>query len=144
MRAQGLRSVYALAYLYAGATDAFATLAAVAFWLKALVMVVAPVVFALQHTSLLWGFKGPRDLERRGRLRAGGYWDGVTKTASLAACVLTGCALAVLSIGAGDTQLPPAFFVRSALFVLCASFSLSFFALDWYATRGDRDAAAAP
>jgi hypothetical protein len=50
--------------------------------------------------------------------------------------------LAVLGIAAGDTQLPPAFFVKSALFVLCAAFGVTFFALDWYAARGDREAAA--
>jgi hypothetical protein len=135
---------HALGYLYAGATDAFATVADVMFWLRTLVMLVAGIAFSLRHTKLLWGLKGPRDLERRGRLRAGGYLDDVVRNASLAACVLTGCALVVLSIGAGDSQLPAAFFVKSALFVLCATFGVTFFALDWYATRGDRDVAAAP
>jgi hypothetical protein len=134
---------HALGYLYPGATDAFATVAGVMYWLRTLVMLVVPFVFLLLQSKLLWGIKGPRDLERRGRLRADGYLDDVAKTAGFAASALTGCALVVLSIGAGDTQLPPAFFVKSALFVLCATFGVTFFALDWYAARGDRDAAAA-
>lgn len=135
---------HALSYLYAGATDVFATAASVMFWLRTLGMIGAALAFALQHSKLLWGLKGPRDLERRGRLRAGSYLDDVLKNASFAACVTTGCVLAVLSIGAGDTRLPPVFFVKVALFVLCASFAVTFFALDWYAARGDRGAAAAP
>jgi FtsH-binding integral membrane protein len=133
---------HALGYLYPSATEAFATVAGVMFWLRTLIMLVAGIAFSLRHTKLLWGLKGPRDLERRGRLRTGGYLDDVVRTASLVACMLTGCALAVLGIAAGDTQLPPAFFVKSALFVLCAAFGVTFFALDWYAARGDREAAA--